>query len=51
MSKSLGNIIEPAEVVRKSGAELLRLWVASVEFTEDVRISETILARLTEAYR
>jgi isoleucyl-tRNA synthetase len=51
MSKSLGNIIEPAEVVQKYGAEILRLWVASVEFTEDVRISETILARLTEAYR
>jgi isoleucyl-tRNA synthetase len=39
------------EVVEKHGAELLRLWVASVEFTEDVRFSETILARLTEAYR
>jgi len=51
MSKSLGNIIEPAEIVEKYGAEILRLWVASVEFTEDVRISETILARLTEAYR
>ncbi len=51
MSKSVGNIIEPAEVVKKYGAEVLRLWVASVDFTEDVRISETILARLSEAYR
>ena len=51
MSKSIGNIIEPMEVVKKYGAELLRLWVASVEFTEDVRFSDTILARLTEAYR
>lgn len=51
MSKSLGNIIEPEKVVQQNGAEVLRLWVASVEFTEDVRISETILARLTEAYR
>jgi isoleucyl-tRNA synthetase len=51
MSKSLGNIIEPSEVVENYGAEILRLWVASVEFTEDVRISETILARLSEAYR
>ncbi len=51
MSKSLGNIIEPQTIVQKYGAEVLRLWVASVEFTEDVRISETILARLSEAYR
>jgi len=51
MSKSLGNIIEPSSIVEKYGAEVLRLWVASQEFTEDVRISETILARLSEAYR
>ncbi len=51
MSKSLGNIIEPDKVIQQYGAEVLRLWVASVEFTEDVRISETILARLSEAYR
>jgi isoleucyl-tRNA synthetase len=51
MSKSLGNIIEPQEIVKKYGADVLRLWVASVEFTEDVRISEVILSRLTEAYR
>jgi isoleucyl-tRNA synthetase len=51
MSKSLGNIIEPEKIVKQYGAEVLRLWVASVEFTEDVRISETILARLSEAYR
>ncbi len=51
MSKSLGNVIAPAEIVSKYGAEVLRLWVASVEFTEDVRMSETILARLSEAYR
>ncbi|RPI11012.1 MAG: isoleucine--tRNA ligase, partial [Acidobacteriales bacterium] len=51
MSKSVGNIIEPDEIVKKYGAELLRLWVASQEFSEDVRISETILARLSEAYR
>ena len=51
MSKSLGNIIEPSEVIKKNGAEILRLWAASVEFTEDVRLSETILSRLTEAYR
>jgi isoleucyl-tRNA synthetase len=51
MSKSIGNIIEPETIVNKYGAEVLRLWVASQEFTEDVRISETILARLSEAYR
>jgi isoleucyl-tRNA synthetase len=51
MSKSIGNTVEPMDVVKKHGAELLRLWVASVEFTEDVRFSDTILARLTEAYR
>ena len=51
MSKSLGNIIEPQEIVRKHGAEILRLWVASVQFTEDVRLSETMLTRLSEAYR
>jgi isoleucyl-tRNA synthetase len=51
MSKSLGNIIEPEKIVKQYGAEVLRLWVASVEFTEDVRISETMLTRLSEAYR
>ena len=51
MSKSLGNIIEPQAVVSKHGADILRLWVASVEFTEDVRLSETILNRLSEGYR
>ena len=51
MSKSLGNTIEPQEIIKKSGADLLRLWVASVDFTEDVRLSDTILERLTEAYR
>jgi isoleucyl-tRNA synthetase len=51
MSKSVGNVIEPGKIIKQSGAELLRLWVASVEFHEDVRISDTILTRLTEAYR
>jgi isoleucyl-tRNA synthetase len=51
MHKSLGNSIEPGEIIKKYGAEVLRLWVASVEFTEDVRLSDTILTRLTEAYR
>jgi isoleucyl-tRNA synthetase len=51
MHKSLGNGIEPEEVIKKHGAELLRLWSASVDFNEDVRISETIQTRLTDAYR
>jgi isoleucyl-tRNA synthetase len=51
MSKSLGNVIEPAQIIKHHGAEVLRLWVASVEFNEDVRISDTIVTRLTEAYR
>jgi isoleucyl-tRNA synthetase len=51
MSKSLGNVVEPDKIIRQSGAELIRLWTASVAFHEDVRISDTILARLSEAYR
>jgi isoleucyl-tRNA synthetase len=50
MSKSLGIGIEPEEVISKYGADVLRLWVASVDFVEDVRLSDTILKRLTEAY-
>ncbi|HUQ91355.1 MAG TPA: isoleucine--tRNA ligase [Bryobacteraceae bacterium] len=51
MHKSLGNSIEPEEIIKPHGAEVLRLWTSSVEFSEDVRISETIITRLTEAYR
>ncbi len=51
MSKSLGNVISPDEVIQKSGAELLRLWVAAENYREDIRISPLILTRLSEAYR
>ena len=51
MSKSLGNVISPEEIIKKHGGDVLRLWVASVAFHEDVRLSELILTRLTEAYR
>jgi isoleucyl-tRNA synthetase len=51
MSKSLGIGIHPDQIIPKFGADVLRLWAASVDFTEDVRLSETILARLSEAYR
>ena len=50
MSKSL-NSIGPEQIVKQRGADILRLWVASVDFMEDVRISEMILDRLGEAYR
>ena len=51
MSKSLGNVIAPEEVIARHGAEVLRLWVAAEDYREDVRISEEILAQLVEAYR
>jgi isoleucyl-tRNA synthetase len=50
MSKSLGTGIDPNEVIKSHGAEILRLWVASVDFREDVVISPEILTRLSEAY-
>jgi isoleucyl-tRNA synthetase len=51
MHKSKGNAVEPEIFIKKYGAELLRLWTASVDFTEDVRLSQTIIDRLVEAYR
>jgi isoleucyl-tRNA synthetase len=50
MSKSIGNVVGSDEVVKKRGADVVRLWAASVEFTDDVRMSDTILDRLSEAY-
>ncbi len=51
MSKSLGNVVAPQEVIKANGAEILRLWVSAEDYREDVRISKEILNRLTEAYR
>jgi isoleucyl-tRNA synthetase len=51
MSKSLGNVIYPEEVIKKWGAEILRLWVSAEDYRDDIRISQTILQQLTEAYR
>ncbi|HTA70611.1 MAG TPA: isoleucine--tRNA ligase [Bryobacteraceae bacterium] len=51
MSKSQGIGIHPDQVIPKHGADVLRLWASSVDFSEDVRLSDTILARLSEAYR
>lgn len=50
MSKSLGNSIEPDQVINKYGADVLRLWVASVEYNDDVRMSEAILKQIADAY-
>jgi isoleucyl-tRNA synthetase len=51
MSKSLGIGVEPEQVISKHGADVLRLWVSSVDFVEDVRLSNTILERVSEAYK
>lgn len=51
MSKSLGNVVAPMDVINKNGAEILRLWVSAEDYREDVRISKEIIDRLIEAYR
>lgn len=51
MSKSIGNVIVPADVIKKYGADVLRLWVASADYQADVRISNEILKQLSEVYR
>ena len=51
MSKSLGNITEPQTIVNQHGAEILRLWVASMDFRDDVRISKDMMDRLSDSYR
>lgn len=51
MSKSLGNVISPFEIIKDYGADILRMWVASSGYNEDIRISKEILTRLSEAYR
>jgi isoleucyl-tRNA synthetase len=51
MSKSVGNVISPDDLLPKYGAEILRLWVAAEDYTDDIRISSEILDRLADAYR
>jgi isoleucyl-tRNA synthetase len=51
MSKSRGDAIEPEAVIARSGADILRLWVAMSDYREDIRVSNEILARAVEAYR
>lgn len=51
MSKSVGNTVVPADVIKVYGADILRLWCASVDYREDVKISDNILKQMAEAYR
>ena len=51
MSKSVGNVISPQDVIKESGAEILRLWVAMSDYSEELRVSKEILTRVVDAYR
>lgn len=51
MSKSLGNTISPADIVKQLGADVLRLWAASTDHTGDINVSDEILKRVSDAYR
>lgn len=51
MSKSVGNVVDPAEVIKESGAEILRLWVAHEDFGDDLNISKEMLTRVSDTYR
>jgi len=51
MSKSQGNVVDPLKIIPESGADILRLWVASTDYFEDVRIGKEILAGTSDAYR
>src|SRR5262245_47653127 len=51
MSKSLGNVIEPKKVMQTSGADVLRLWIAATDYSNEMALSEEILKRMSEAYR
>jgi isoleucyl-tRNA synthetase len=51
MHKSLGNTVDPVDVADKQGAEIIRLWVASVDFREDVMASDELMQRISDSYR
>ncbi|WNO54242.1 isoleucine--tRNA ligase [Stakelama saccharophila] len=51
MSKSLGNVVDPLKIIDQSGADILRLWVASTDYFEDVRIGDEVLKGTSDAYR
>ncbi|PID76285.1 MAG: isoleucine--tRNA ligase [Deltaproteobacteria bacterium] len=51
MSKSVGNVVAPGEVIEKYGAEILRLWVSSEDYRDDVKVSDEILKQVSDSYR
>ena len=51
MSKSIGNVIYPKDVIKELGADILRLWVSSADFKSDIRVSKDILKQMSEVYR
>jgi isoleucyl-tRNA synthetase len=51
MSKSLGNVVDPADVIAKYGADILRLWVASVDYSIDIKVGDTMFKQLSDIYR
>jgi isoleucyl-tRNA synthetase len=51
MSKSVGNVVDPLKIIQESGADILRLWVASTDYFEDVRIGKEVLSGTSDAYR
>jgi isoleucyl-tRNA synthetase len=51
MSKSLGNVVDPLKLIKQMGADILRLWVASVDYQSDVRISDQMMKQVAESYR
>jgi isoleucyl-tRNA synthetase len=51
MHKSAGNVISPEDLIKNYGAEIIRLWVAGEDYRDNIRLSDEILQRLTEAYR
>ncbi|WP_107963222.1 isoleucine--tRNA ligase [Sphingomonas sp. PP-CE-3G-477] len=51
MSKSLGNVVDPLKIIGESGADILRMWVASTDYFDDVKIGKEVLATASDAYR
>ncbi|MCF7925961.1 MAG: isoleucine--tRNA ligase [Candidatus Izimaplasma sp.] len=51
MSKSLGNVVDPLKIMKQQGADIIRLWVASVDYQSDVRISQDMMRQVSESYR
>ncbi len=51
MSKSMGNVIAPEEIIKKFGAEILRMWVAATDYRDDIKLGQETLQRLSDAYR